>query len=161
MTRLTPSGSKHTDDKRWQAMGMFVVFGNYSQVARQLGLPIRTVIDWGKTEWWNKEIIKVRDEKSAELDMQLTNSINKARESIDGRLSTGDPYIKKDGEIGFKPVSCRDSATTFGILYDKLQLTRNMPTKIVVNQDLSKLQERFESMVNKRAEFEGTIVGEG
>lgn len=159
MSRLTTQGSKYSDDKRWQAMGMFVVFGNYSKVARQMGLPVNTVIEWGKTEWWLREIVKVREEKSAELDMQLTNSIDTARKSIDERLTIGDPYITKDGGIAFKPVSCRDSTVTFGILYDKLQLTRNMPTKIVATQDLSKLIHTFEALVTKSPKIvEGEIV---
>ena len=106
--------------------------------------------------------IKIRKdgngEKSAELDMQLTNSIDTARKSIDERLTIGDPYIKKDGEIGFKPVSCRDSTVTFGILYDKLQLTRNMPTKIVANQDLNKLIHTFEALVRPHEIVDGEVV---
>jgi hypothetical protein len=160
MTTLAENGSYYTDDRRREALGAFVVLGNIQKVAAHVGIPARTIYDWSKKEWWLKELATVREEKSQELDMQLSISIEKARESVDSRLDVGDPYINKDGQIDFKPVSCRDSATVLGILYDKRALMRNMPTKIVANQDLSKLQATFEELVTKRAAFNTTIVSD-
>jgi len=146
-------GSHYTDEIKREAIGAFVILGNMVKVGELIGVPKRTVQQWSSTEWWSKELSRIR--------VQLSNSIEKARKSVDARLDVGDAYLRKDGEIGYKPVSCRDSATVLGILYDKRALMRNMPTKIVANQDLSKLQQTFEDMVSKRAEFNETIVSEG
>ncbi len=156
--RLTPSGSKYSDEQRREAIGAFIVIGNYKKAAAHIGIPERTVNEWSKREWWIKEIAKVRAEKSDELDAQVSNSIELARKSIDERLTVGDPYITKDGKIAFKPVSCRDSTVTFGILYDKRALMRNMPTKIVANQDLTKLMHTFEALVNGPKVIEGETL---
>lgn len=161
MGDLVHNGSKYTDVKRREAIGAFLILGNMVKVAALLDMPARTLRNWSETEWWSSELTRVRLEKSQELDIQLSNSIEKARESVDARLDVGDAYIKKDGEIGYKPVSCRDSATVLGILYDKRALMRNMPTKIVNNQNLNELQKTFEDLVTKRVEFNDSIVSEG
>jgi len=159
---LASQGSKYSDEDRRRAMGAFLVFGNYTRTAAHVGISHRTIGDWAKTEWWMTEIAKVRLEKADELDQQLSNSISKARKSVDDRLDTGDAYIKKDGEIGYKPVSCRDSATVFGIMYDKLALMRNMPTKITVNLNLDALQDKFEALaMRKGITIEGKAESDG
>jgi len=162
---VTAQGSKYTDAQRRQAIGAFVVLGNFKAAGRHTGIPNRTILDWSKRDWWLKEIAIVRAEKSEELDAQVSNSISKALKSVDNRLEQGDAYILKDGGIGYKPVSARDSATVFGIMYDKRALMRNMPTSITQSTDsakLLKLQESFEALANKKIkEIEASVVAEG
>jgi len=163
---LVHSGSLYSDDVRRAAIGMFVVLGNYKAVSNKLNIPHTTVCGWAKCEWWLNEIAQVRIEKADELDAQVTNSINKAIKSVDDRLEQGDAYIHtKTGDIAYKPVSCRDSATVLGILYDKRQIMRLLPTTITQtgnDSKLLKLQEKFEQLVNtKTKEIEGSIVSEG
>jgi len=160
---VTAQGSKYTDEQRRHVLGLFVVLGNVQAVARQCNIKDRTIYDWIKTDWWSKEILKVREEKSQELDAQVSNSIIKALKSVDDRLEQGDAYINaKTGELGYKPVSARDSATVFGIMYDKRALMRNMPTSITQSTDsakLLKLQEKFEALANSKIkEIEDTVV---
>jgi len=161
-TALASRGSKYNDTDRRKAIGVYVVTGNYTETAKQLNMPERTINQWGKTEWWLNELAVVREEKQDELDAQITGSIHKAFKKVDDRLELGDPYITKTGEIGYKPVSCRDSATVGGIMYDKRALLRNMPTNITVSTDshkLLKLQEKFEQLVGNKAKIiEGQIV---
>ncbi len=110
-------------------------------------------------------LVRIRHEKQDELDAQITGSIDKALKSVNDRLELGDEYIKKDGETGYKAVSCRDSATVLGILYDKRSLIRNMPTSITSNTDsakLLKLQEQFEQLAHEKTkQLEASIVAEG
>lgn len=160
MTLLSKMGSQYSDEQKRQTLGAFVILGNVQKVAAHVGIPARTIYDWTHSEWWSKEIATIREERSGELDAQLSNSIEKARESVDSRLDIGDAYINKDGEVGYKPVSCRDSATVLGILYDKRALMRNMPTKIVGSQDLTQLQATFEALVTQREAFNDTVVSE-
>ncbi len=164
-TGLAGQGSKYTDEIRRQAIGVFIVTGNYKATARQLNIPYTTVFDWGKREWWLKAVEQVRTEKADELDAQVSNSITKALKSVDDRLEHGDAYVLKDGDIAYKPVSARDSATVFGIMYDKRALMRNMPTSITQSTDsakLLKLQEKFEELASKQIkEIEDSVVAEG
>jgi len=167
MSQLTASqGSKYTDDIRRAGIGIYVVTGTCTATAKQLNIPDRTVQDWSKKEWWLNTIAVVRAEKQDELDAQITGYIEKAFKSVDDRLTNGDPYINsKTGEIGLKPVSCRDSAMVGGIMYDKRALIRNMPTSISASTDshkLLKLQAKFEELAGaKTKEIEGSVVGEG
>lgn len=162
---LASQGSKYTDDIRLQAIGAYVVTGSQTATAKETNIPRTTISQWSKQEWWLRELVKVRHEKQDELDAQLTGYIEKAFKSVGSRLDKGDAYIKKDGKIGYKPVSCRDSATVGGIMYDKRALLRNMPTTITANtgsDKLLKLQAKFEELVNhKTKEIEATIVAEG
>ena len=165
-TALANQGSKYTDEIRRAAIGLFVVTGSYKATAKQLNIPHKTVHEWRKKEWWLTEIAQVRIEKADELDAQVSNSINKAIKSVDDRLEKGDAYIiPKTGEVGYKPVSCRDSATVLGILYDKRQIMRLLPTTITASTDshkLLKLQEQFEQLAHEKTkEIEGTVVAEG
>jgi len=161
-----PTTSQYTDEQRRAAIGMFVVTGNYKVTADRLNIPQRTINQWGHSEWWLNAIAGIRREKADELDAQVTNSINKAIKSVDERLERGDTYIHpKTGDIAYKPVSCRDSATVLGILYDKRQIMRLLPTTITQtgnDSKLLKLQEKFEQLVSsKTKEIEGSIVSEG
>ncbi len=164
-TALANQGSKYSDVKRRQAIGVYVVTGSYTQTGKQLNIPERTINQWGKTDWWLSEIARVREEKQDELDAQITGYIEKAFKNVDDRLEHGDPYIKKDGDIGLKPVSCRDSAMVGGILFDKRALIRNMPTNITSNTDsakLLKLQEQFEQLAHEKTkQIEASVVAEG
>ena len=161
---LANKGSKYTDEHRRAAIGMFLVTGNYKETAKRLNMPDTTIHNWTKSEWWLNEIAIVRAEKSDELDAMVSNSINKAIKSVDDRLESGDAYvIAKTGEVGYKPVSARDSATVLGILYDKRQIMRLLPTTITASTDndkLLKLQQSFEQLAAaKTKEIEASIVG--
>jgi len=163
---LANQGSKYSDVDRRNAIGVFIVHGNYQATSNVTGIPRVTIQDWSKKEWWLNALSEVRREKQDELDAQVTNSINKAIKSVDDRLEQGDAYIHtKTGDIAYKPVSCRDSATVLGILYDKRQIMRLLPTTITQtgnDSKLLKLQEKFEQLVSsKTKEIEGSIVSEG
>jgi len=146
-TALAKQGSKYSDEQRRAAIGLFVVMGNYKQVAKKLNIPHTTVCQWSKCEWWLNLITQVRIEKSGELDAQVTNSIHRAIKCVDDRLDKGDAYLNtKTGELAYKPVSARDSATVLGILYDKRQIMRLLPTNITQTGNdakLLKLQEKL------------------
>ena len=145
---------------------MFIVNGSYTKTAEQTNIARTTIQSWAKTEWWLTNIVSVRHEKAEELDAQVSNSINKAIKSVDDRLDQGDAYIvPKTGEIAYKPVSCRDSATVLGILYDKRQIMRLLPTAITASTDsdkLLKLQQSFEQLAHEKTkQIEASIVAEG
>ncbi len=162
MKGLASQGSKYTDIDRRQAVGMFVILGNFQATSNQTGIPRVTIQDWSKKEWWLNAVSEVRREKADELDALVTNGIHKAIDSVTGRLDEGDAYVLKDGGIAYKPVSARDSATVLGILYDKRQIMRLLPTNITQTTDsakLLKLQEKFEELASKKIkEIEGSVV---
>jgi len=159
-SRLSINGSKYSDEVKREAIGAFVIMGNLRMVSEHLGIPAKTVQDWSRRGWWLEETARIQEQKSQELDMSLSISMEMARKSVDERFEVGDPYITKDGKVAYKPVSCRDSVVAFGVLYDKLALTRNKPTKIIANQDLTKLQATFEALVTQREAFNDTVVSE-
>jgi hypothetical protein len=165
MKGLASQGSKYTDKQRRQAIGAFVILGNYQATANEVNIPYTTVFGWGQKEWWLNALEEVRREKADELDVQVSNSITKALKSVDERLEHGDAYVLKDGGTAYKPVSARDSATVFGIMYDKRALMRNMPTSITQSTDsakLLKLQEKFEELASSKIkEVQGSVVVEG
>src|SRR2546430_15226447 len=96
------AGSHYTDEQRREAVGQYVVLGNWRRVAEATGIPQRTLGDWAKQSWFHTLLAEVRAEKGAELDGQLTRIIHKATDQLIDRLDNGDPVLVA-GEIKRKP----------------------------------------------------------
>ena len=84
--------------------------------------------------------------------------IDKAGQVIEDKLENGDPIVFQ-GELmtDKKPVSAKDAAWIYGVLFDKQRLNRNEPTSIsnnVSSDELNKLKAQFEQLSGK------TIPGE-
>lgn len=124
--------SKYNTQDRLQALSIFAVIGKIRETARYCGLPYDTLLSWTNTEWWTDCINQVQGLNSTLIDARCTNVINKAFDSVEQRLDNGDyaAYDSKNQEVIYKPVSAKDSATIFGIMFDKRQISRALPTSI-------------------------------
>jgi hypothetical protein len=130
-------GSHYTDEQRREAVGHYVVLGNWQAVSKATGIPHRTCTSWAHAPWFATLFAEVRAEKGAELDGAFTRIIHKAADEILDRLENGDAVLI-DGEVKRRPVSARDLAMINGIIYDKRALARNEPTGIT-----GKIQEGY------------------
>lgn len=161
-------GSKYSAEVKRIAIAHYFVHGNASYVARLQSLPVRTVRDWVTSDWGRQEIAALHQEKSTELDCRLTKAIHLAVDQTIDRVEFGEPMVDKqtgepivvtntDGKQvqARKPVACQTLATTAGILYDKRQIGRNLPTRITSNCDdsaLRDLKKQFEALAGRTIE---------
>lgn len=147
-------GSQYSDEQRREAMAHYIVTGNISRTAELVNIPKRTLADWKSKDWWVTEVAKIRHEKQDELDANISRVIDSATMRLQHRIYDGDAYIKKDGEVGSKPVSARDLATITGIMFDKRQIMRNLPTSIKAESTDSRLN----SLADKVRELQGGMT---
>lgn len=141
-----------TEDKQ-QAIGHFLVIGNVKATAEKLSIPRSTLRGWMQTEWWQKTLEAARQAQQAELDAMHTRIIQATGEAILDRLENGDAILNANGELVRKPMSGRDMATIHGIMFDKRQISRNMPTSIrggSVDEKLKELLMKFEHIANEK-----------
>ena len=122
-------GSKYSDEQRIEAIGHYLVLGNMSRVSDALGIPKQTLSEWAQSEWWHRAIGQVRTERNEDLDCRLSNAVDRALDGLLDRMDNGDAQVI-DGELRKVPVKGRDLAVMFGVMFDKRQLLRSMPTSI-------------------------------
>jgi len=168
------TGSRYSIETKRTAVAHYFVHGNASYVARLQSIPTRTVRDWVMSDWGQKALAALHQQNSTELDCRLTYAIHKAVDQTIDRVEFGEPMVDKStgeplvitnaaGEEvqARKPVACQTLATTAGILYDKRQIGRNLPTRITSSSDdsaLRALKAQFESLAGRT--IEGEVVGD-
>ena len=143
-------GSKHNSQTLLKAVCLYQIFGKTSDVARFMGLPGSTIRTWKLTNWWEELTNQLRQEKTAYFESKADNIIRLGFESIENRLTHGDyaTYDNKTNEIIYKPVSAKDSATIVGIMFDKRQISRALPTAInqTTTTHLIEIKQQFDNM---------------
>lgn len=162
-------GSQYTREQIAEAAAHYVVMGNAARVAEQVGIPVRTVVDWTNEDWWEPLSASIRRDKADELDCALTGLIHSAVAAAQDRITNGElkPMRKKDEngneiiELARVPVSARDAMLAGAIAYDKRQIGRNLPTSITepAGERLKLLREQL-AQVSGRV-IEGETVGGG
>lgn len=147
-----PSGSRYSVDQKIAVLSVFASTGNVQEVARQTQIPDGTIQWWKQhAPWWNDHVKRIQVAKNDEVDGMITANLEAASSQVSDRIENGDEIITKDGEKYRRKMGGRDLATVFGILFDKRQIIRNLPTSIKqesTSQRLGSLAERLESLEN-------------
>lgn len=151
----TSQGSKYTDEQRREVIAHYAVYGSLTKVSELTNIPINTICHWrNHSDWWVDAVAKVREEQKDEIDASLSRILQKSTQRLEERLDVGDAYITKDGEKAFKEVSARDLATVTGIMFDKRQIMRNLPTSIKAESTDARLNQ----LAEKVRELQGGMV---
>jgi len=155
------NGSKHSNKDRLAAVSLFFVMGNVREVGEILGIPTETIRPWTKTEWWADCTKKVHEANSHYFEAQALNVINLGFKSINERFEHGEyaAYDQQSKKLIYKPVSAKDSATVLGIMFDKRQISRSMPTNITqsTSAGLIEIRNTFDKMSAGKT-IEGEVV---
>ena len=162
-------GKKTNKETIYKIMLSVFTTGNYSETARQLDIPQKTVEDIYKKNIVKEEFAKLRDEKKEEFIEKATRIINKATTLLERRLDTAlenqdelDEIIeevwqmdKKDyNETRKKAIvnkiarmqlnSLSEITTALGTIYDKRNLAEG---KSIVNTDINiKMDKKVEEL---------------
>ena len=59
-------GSKNTNEQRMDAVVNYMLLGTLSKASEACGIPLTTLYDWKKTEWWEPLAVEARNEKEDE-----------------------------------------------------------------------------------------------
>ena len=78
MTTLRRKKRNYTDADRRKAVVLYQMFGNFTEVAKQTGFPVRTITDWRhNAEWWGEFAADVREQTTDNIDhsIELGNQV--------------------------------------------------------------------------------------
>lgn len=138
-------GSVRSSDDRRIAAIQFVLLGSMRRTAEATGIPVRTLYDWQKTDWWETLVAQVRTEMEGEIDATLSKMIQLALAATMDRLENGDYVVTAKGEIVRKPVSARDVMAILAMAIDKRQVLRDAMAT-VPQQRLGNLADRLREL---------------
>lgn len=144
-------------EQKMYAAQLYIVTANTDEVARQTGIPKRTIQRWiSDPAFQDSYMNTARRSMSAKLEVVQTKLIETAYKRLEERLDEGDAYAKKDGSLGYKPVSARDCAVIAAVTLDKVRLARGEPTSISRSESTKKLtglkeelEQAAEAVMNK------------
>ena len=111
-------GKKTSPEDIYKVMTSYVVTGNYSETARELGMPMTTVEKIVKDNRDNPEFVKLCDEKKEEFSDKASRIIDKALARLEKAIEDEEEYI---------PVN--QLTTAIGTLYDKRALAKGEMTQ--------------------------------
>lgn len=160
LPEITIKGSKHNPRLMIKAVCLYQVLGKLCDVAKFMGLPEGTIKTWRQKDWWDDISNQLKREKTALFETRADNIINLGFNSIEQRLKHGDyaTYDQRNQEVILKPVSAKDSATILGIMFDKRQISRALPTSISqsTTTHLIDIKGQFDAMTQAKT-IEGTM----
>ena len=162
-------GKKTDNETVYKIMVSVFSTGNYSETARQLKLPQKTVEDIYKKNIEKEEFAKLHEQKKDEFVEDATNIINKATKLLERRLDTAlenqdelDEIIEQVWDIDRSEMnetqkkaivtkiakmqlnSLSEITTALGTIYDKRNLAEGKST---VNTDINiKMDKKVEEL---------------
>jgi hypothetical protein len=143
----------YPEQKRIEVATIFALTGNFKQTSELTSVPLNTIRNWRKEEWFQSLLNEIYEENKDKLDARFEETVQKASELIMDRLTNGDFYVTKTGELARKPVGIRDIALVQAIVIDKRNLLRGLPTSrtesVNPSDKLKEFAEFFSQLANK------------
>lgn len=157
--------AQYSEKQRYEAVVLYKMIGNLTNVAKHMGIPVQTLHLWHTQDWWNEAEEEIRVESRSKLGKNLQGIVDKAFKEVEDRLENGDwIYDQKQGKMIRKPLG---GHTVNQILKDSLDKTfflekLKKEEKKDVNQEqisetLLKLAKEFERFTKSRT-IEATEV---
>lgn len=158
---------KHKDDKKIQAVSIWLTGASLPMVAAALKVPLDTLKYWRKQDWWDQMKVELQEEEGQELDGKLKKIVDKSLNIVEDRIENGDWILdSRTGEVRRVPVKLRDVHKVTMDMVDKRELIRTRPqrdkaTEISQKETLLKLAQQFEEWSKKQfGKTEKVIEGE-
>ncbi len=153
----TFAGSKYSNEQRIEAVANYMILGTLSKASEACGIPLTTLYDWKKTEWWEPLAVEARNEKEDEHHAAFSRIIDKATKRAEDALEHGETKLvkTKDGyEERLVPVGAKDALMIAAISYDKKRLSENLPTSITRSEGSKGIQAQLQELSNRLTESE-------
>ena len=135
------------EDVRIKAACIYAMTGSAARTGEILGIKPGTVRQWKLQPWWQQVIDRIKSEKDDEMDVGMSQVIQKSLEVVNDRLENGDfIYDVKTGELKRKPMGGKETAVVTSIMIDKQALIRNRKQ---VRKAESEVMDRLKNLVNE------------
>lgn len=149
---------RYTWEKKYSVVAVYLQCGGLRETEDITGVPVATVENWRKSDWWPNLVQQIKTAKSTQLDNKLTKLIDKALGTIEDRLENGELVLNnKTGEMVRKPIGIRDATRAASELMQR-QMAINKTLVLdevrqqTVDETLKHLANEFAKMVNKKPE---------
>ena len=159
----TFAGSKYSNEQRIEAVANYMILGTLSKASEACGIPLTTLYDWKKTEWWEPLAVETRNEKEDEHHAAFSGIIEKATKRAEDALEHGETKLVKvkDGyEERLVPVGAKDALMIAAISYDKKRLSENLPTSITQSEGSKGIQAKLEELSRRLEQREVSVISE-
>lgn len=166
---------KYTDEQREEAIALYALYGSFSRVGKEMGIPAPTVQTWvRKQDKADGSVIALRNKNKERFATKAWDTILKAHELLDKQLSTAlehqdavdaamDAILKAGDEVPpsllkalitelqrLKRPDYRELTTAIGTLYDKQALAMGDSTNnTAVSGGETPVSIRFEGDLEK------------
>ena len=142
------------ESKRIEAVTTYLSTGNLTETGRMTGVPLKTLEQWKKSDWWKEMEKRIRSDEDQQMDAKLTKIIDRTLEKLVDSIENGEHiYDQRTGQVKRMPAKMRDLNNAFNTILDKRQLIRRQPTKIVEQTttatQLQNLADQFANFVKK------------
>ena len=142
------------ESKRIEAVTTYLSTGNLTETGRMTGVPLKTLEQWKKSDWWKEMEKRIRSDEDQQMDAKLTKIIDRTLEKLVDSIENGEHiYDQRTGQVKRMPAKMRDLNNAFNTILDKRQLIRKQPTKIIEQTttavQLQNLAESFAKFVQK------------
>jgi len=147
-------GGHWKEAKRIEAITTYLSTGNLTETGRMTGVPLKTLEQWKKSDWWKEMEKRIRSDEDQQMDAKLTKIIDRTLEKLVDSIENGEHiYDQRTGQVKRMPAKMRDLNNAFNTILDKRQLIRKQPTKIIEQTttavQLQNLAESFAKFVQK------------
>ena len=162
---LYAANGAYTPEEKIQAVMAYMTTGTSRKASKLCGIPEGTIRWWkARSLWWDSTMAECRKKKQDELDAMTTDVIHSAIGQLQDRITDGDTKFTKEGAQYQQPLSARDLAVSFAILFDKRQLLRGDVTarteKISERERLQELQKKFTEMAKEVQGFNAKVIND-
>ena len=161
--RRKPSetNARYSDSQKLEAVKLWLVIGNLTQVAATLDIPYYTIKSWRALPWWKELEDELKAEESIQLTGRLKTIAAKSLAQVEDRLEGGD-YIfnSRTGELVRKPLNAKDAMRVATDALDRATALTARP-KDDSEQSIAKLEDlarRFEALAQKTQPVQVTDV---
>lgn len=156
-------GVTYSENRKLEAVKLWLLSGNLSNVALALDIPFPTLRTWRYSDWWAEATKELKSEGTMQLSAKLRKIAEKALDIAVDRLENGDwVYDNKTGQVIRKEVSLKDAHIIASDFIDKVVVLEKIP-QIAESQQkledrLSALAKAFTQMANKTRKLDVTDV---
>ena len=152
---ITKSLARWSDSQKLEAVKTYLILGNLSLTASSLKIPLPTIKDWKKSEWWKQIQNELMVQEDLQLGDRLKKIVNRSYDVIEDRMANGDfVYDQKTGEMRRKPVSMKDAHKVGLDLQERRDelIRRHVEGESITTDKIEKtlldLAKRFEDIAN-------------
>lgn len=140
-----------SEAKKIEACTLFLATGSPVATAAGSGVSIETIRKWRESTWWKELVEQIQHEDDAALDAKTSKIIQKTMDLLADRVENGEfIYDQKQGLVKRMPMSAKTATKVATDLFDKRQILRKQPTKIV---ETHKIEDRINKLADEFAKF--------